>query len=622
MHVQTWLSDHLGIPMKLHRCSSALACTALPALALLLGGCGAASVSTANVQGAALAGHVFGGQQPVAGAAISLYAAGLTGTGTGATSLLTSSVRTDAFGDFSITGDYTCPSAATQVYIVARGGNPGLSGRVDNAASVMMAPLGDCGNLSPSTFITINEVTTAASAWALQQFAPATVASGAIFGASSTNATGLRNAFLVANNLVNVANGLAGGAGLPSGAALEADKLYTLADVLSVCINSNGGATCNPLFAASTITTAPTNTLDAALSIVRNPAVNVVAVFNATNAQGPFQPTLVNPPNDWTMTVSYIGGGLYAPTALGVDSTGSVWAANYFGGFASKLSAAGAPASPTGFYDPHLFESYGLAIDAQDSAWITVEESSGAVNSGDGSVTKFSSTGTLLSGSGFTAGGIYYPYAIAADTNGNMWVADFGRSTATLMDTNGNSLAGASGYAPTGLSFPTSVALDNFHNAWFGAQGSSVEVSPNGASSLYTCCRGPAGVALDPSANVWIADYSASSLVQLTAGGTLERTLTGTGGINHPEGVTTDAAGQVWATNYRGNTISGFASGSTPISPATGFGVDPGLSQPFGIAVDASGNLWVSNFALNSLTQFVGLAAPTKTPRLGLPTAP
>ena len=596
-------------------------------LAVLLSGCGAAPVSTAAVGGTALTGHLIGGQQPVVGATLSLYAAGLGGTGTGATSLLTVPVLSGGDGGFSITNDYTCPSASTQVYLVARGGNPGLAGVVNNAALVMMAPLGDCGNLTPSTYITINEVTTAASAWALAQFAPAAVTSGAIFGASATNATGLRNAFLVANNLVNVSTGLAGGANLPPGAALEASKLYTLANILALCINSDGGSACSPLFAAATRSTAPTNTLDAALQIVRNPAANVAGIFNAGNAQGPFQPTLTNPPNDWTMSISYLGGGLFAPTALGIDSTGAIWAADYYGGHASKLSAAGVPAAPNGFADSHLNESYGLAIDGQDSAWITVEERSG-VNSNNGAITKFSSAGALLSGNGFFAGGIYYPYAIAADSNGNMWVADNGRSATTLLDTNGNSLSGANGYSPAGFSFPTSVALDNNHNAWFGVQGSSIRVAPSGAASNpFSCCRGPSGIALDPVGNVWLADYANSALVQLTPTGGLAQTLTtGHGGIYYPESVTTDAAGNVWATNYRGNSISGFTGGgaSVALSPATGFGVDPGLSQPFGIAVDAAGNLWVSNFDMtyNSLTQFVGLAAPTRTPRLGLPIAP
>ncbi len=610
--------------MKLCNASLALALLAVPAV--LLTGCAtdAASTAAATAPGTALTGRVFGGQQPVSGAAISLYAVGTTGLGSAPTSLLTFPVNTNASGAFSITADYTCPSATTQVYIVARGGNPGLTAGMTNPALVMMAPLGDCGNLSPSTFITINEVTTAASAWALAQFAPAT-ASGAAFGATATNATGIRNAFLVANNLVNVATGLAVGASLPTAATLESAKLYTLADVLAVCINSNGGSACNPLFSAATQGFTPTNTLDAALNIVRNPGLNVAAVYNANNAQGPFQPTLTTVPNDWTMSITYTGGGLYAPTALGIDSTGSIWAANYFGGVASKLSASGIPASANGFADSNLYESYGLAIDTADNAWITVEETSGSVNSGDGSITKFSSTGTLLSGSGYTAGGIYYPYAIAADSNGQMWVADFGRSSATLLANDGTSASGTAGYTPTGLSFPTSVALDGSHNAFFGVQGSSVKVTPAGVGTIYTCCKSPAGVALDPAADVWIADYSASAIVELNPTGALTQTLTATGGIQYPESVTTDAGGRVWDTNYRGNTISGFTpsgASATPLSPSTGFGVDAKLSQPFGLAIDSAGNLWVSNFAVNTLTQFVGLATPTKTPRLGLPAKP
>jgi streptogramin lyase len=610
-----------------HVLSFVLASATLLPLAALLSGCGAASVSTAAVEGTALNGRLVGGQQPISGATISLYAAGLGGTGTGATSLLSANVLSGADGGFSISHLYTCPSASTQVYIVARGGNPGLGGSVNNAASVLMAPLGDCGNLTSSTYITINEVTTVASAWALAQFAPAGVASGAMFGASPTNATGLRNAFLVASNLVNVSTGLAGGATLPAGAALESTKLYTLADVLATCINSNGGAACTPLFAASTSTTVPTNTLDAALQIVRHPGANISAVYNAANPQGPFQPTLTATPNDWTMSISYIGGGLYEPTALGIDSTGSIWAANYLGGQASKLSATGVPAAANGFQDPTLYESFGLAVDGQDSVWITVEESSGGINSGDGSISKFSSSGALLSGSGFTAGNIYYPYGIAADSNGDIWVADYGHigSSATLLATDGSSLSGTNGFNAQ-LPFPVSVALDGNHNAWFAAEQVAGEVAPNGTSSIFTCCRGPVSVALDPAANVWLADFMASALVQLTPAGTVQQRLQGAGGIRSPQTVTTDAAGNLWATNFRGGSISGFTAGASAaaLSPATGFGVDPGLSEPFGIAIDASGNVWVSNFdpAYNSLTQFVGLAVPTRTPRLGLPAAP
>ena len=173
---------------------------AIALVALALSGCGISALApSSTVPGALLQGRVRGGQQPVSGASIALYAAGSAGDGLGATNLLAPNiVTTDANGDFGITGDYLCPTSTTQVYLVASGGNPGLAPGTDNSALVLMAALGNCGNLTSSTNIMLDEVTTVASAWALAQF----LGSGAIVGSTSTNSIGLSNAFAVANNLV------------------------------------------------------------------------------------------------------------------------------------------------------------------------------------------------------------------------------------------------------------------------------------------------------------------------------------------------------------------------------------------------------------------------------------
>ena len=118
--------------------------------------------------GSSLTGSVHAGQTAVSGATIQLYAAGNTGHGSQATALLPTDVTTGANGKLIF--NYICPSASTLIYLVAIGGNPGLSAGTNNAALAMMAALGACGSLGSSATVFINEVTTVASVFALAQF--------------------------------------------------------------------------------------------------------------------------------------------------------------------------------------------------------------------------------------------------------------------------------------------------------------------------------------------------------------------------------------------------------------------------------------------------------------------
>ncbi len=594
----------------------------LCALTPALSGCGISDLQPAPVQGAAIAGRVRGGQQPVSGAAIQLYAAGLSGGGVGAVDLLAPHVvTTDATGFFTITGDYTCPSATTQVYLVARGGDPGLAAGQTNAALLMMAALGNCGSLTSSTNIVVDEVTTAAAAWALAQF----MGAGAVVGASATNATGLENAFAVAANLADASTGAAPGSALPSGAAMETAKLNTLADVLAGCVNSDGGSACEPLFSAATVAgIAPATTLDAALNIVRNPGTNVGAVFSAAPAQGPFQPSLSAAPNDWTMSITYAGGGLNVPGGVAVDSGGNVAVANYFGGVLSKFSPSGVAAEATGIAGAGLSQSYGVAVDGSDNVWVTNEQSvTAAGNHHQGSVSEFSAAGAELSGYGYTSGGVYYPLAVAADSTGAIWVADYGSSSATLLNDDGSVVSGSGGYAASALPFVSAVALDAGHNAWFAVQGGAARVTAAGAVSSYSCCSGPAGIAVDAAGDVWVADYVASTVVELTSSGSLAHHTTINGGNGGPQGIAVDGAGNVWAGNYYGNSLVELSGANAAVvSPAQGYGLDAPLSEPYGLAIDASGNVWLSNSGTSTLTEMVGMASPVRTRLMVRPVQP
>jgi streptogramin lyase len=590
---------------------------------LALPGCRLSSPPASVIHhSAALQGHVLGAQQPVSGASILLYAAGTAGPGVGAINLLGSNaVTTDGSGYFSLNGDFECPTVSTQVYVMASGGHPALLSGGSNPALAMMAALGDCGELTSSSSVTIDEATTVAAAWALSQF----IGPGDGVGSASSNATGLANAFAVASNLVDTTTGLAPGAALPQGATTETAKLNTLANALAACVNSSGGAACAPLFAAaSTSETVPANALDAALNIVRHPANHVAAVYAAGALQSSFRPVLGSGPHDWTMSITYGGcapgcGGLNLPGSLAIDSAGNVLVANYFGGVVSKFSPTGVPAAGNGISGVGLHESYGIAIDGLDNVWVTNEQSVTAANNHhDGSISEFSAAGIELSGDGYTGGGVYYPLGVAADANGSIWIADYGSSSATLLAGDGSAISGSSGYGASQLPFASAVAVDASHNAWFAVQGGAVRVTAAGAVSSYACCEEPDGIAVDGLGDVWIADYTGSAVVELSpSGSVLHRTLllNGNGG---PQGIAIDGAGEVWAANFYGNSLVEL-DGTTAavLSASLGYGLDAPIDEPYGLAIDASGNLWLSNAGANTLTQIVGLASPVRTPLLG-----
>ena len=132
-----------------------------------------------------------------------LYAVGLPATGggygTGQRSMLTATVQTVTGGNFSITGDYTC-DAGDYVYLTSVGGtsttvNGMPSG--NNSAAALMAALGPCSGLSSSTFITLNEATTVAAVFAMQQFMAVTwgTANTTVVGAPSSNVMGFAECF-------------------------------------------------------------------------------------------------------------------------------------------------------------------------------------------------------------------------------------------------------------------------------------------------------------------------------------------------------------------------------------------------------------------------------------------
>lgn len=599
-----------------------------------LTGCGGSNTTTPppppppTGSGVTFSGKAMAGTKPVAGAAVQFYAAGTTGNGSAATSLLSAALTTDANGAFTVPAGYSCPAATSQLYLVVNGGSVGSAAA--NSGITLASVLGTCGQLTATSQFVVNEVTTTATVWALSQFLTTSVN----LGASATNAQGLANAVATAINLANPTTGTSPGAAFPANGTSPAPKINAIANLLNACTAATSSTPCNQLFTGTTPrgAAAPSNTFAAALNLTRNPGSNVAALYTQSTTSTAFSPVLGKAPADWTLFINYTGGGMNEPGALSVDAIGNIWVASYFG-VVSEFSPTGTPLFPSGITSGGLQHSYGLAIDAQNNVWIPNEDTASSVNNSIGSVTVLNSAGQPVSGaSGYSTGGLNYPIAVAIDTNATTWVVNYGNSSLTLLSSTGQPLSGATGYASPLFQFPVAVSVDASHNAWIAnsAAATLTKVSPDGKQfTNYSCCNGPVAVALDQGGNVWAANYMGDSISELSSAGTvISNGYTG-GGLAHPEALAIDGSGNVWVANFKGPSITELAGANSSVpgqilSPAAGFAPDANLIQAFNIAADASGNLWVTNsgYQINILTEFIGLASPVKTPLLGLPKAP
>jgi streptogramin lyase len=600
-----------------HRLVTAALAFASVAFAGLLSGCatGGSGVESSTVTPAktVVEGRILGGQQAVSGATLQLYAVG-SSVGGVATPLISSTVTSDAGGNFSITGTYTCPTNA-YVYLTATGGNPGLTGPgINNTSLGLMAALGRCDILKATLpFTLVNEVTTVASVYALAPF----MADYQHIGAPSSNLTGLQNAFGNVNSLVTMATGTSPGAALPATSSVPSAELNTLANILSVCINTDGtGSGCGSLFAAAKSRTGvtPTNTIDAMFNIVANPAANVSTLFGMAPTSPPFQPKLATAPNDWTVAITASGSGLNAPVGIAIDAAGAAWIANSAGTSITNLSAQQTPISGTaGFTNGNLLGPQGIAIDTIGNAWIA--------NSYGSSVVELSPTGNLLSPTGgYTLGGITSPFAIAIDPSNNIWVANYGNGTVSGLSTSGSvaAIAGSPFNAGGSLVMPSGIAIDSASNVWISSTGSnSVSKIGNDGTNLSGVTgfsdgilQAPYGIAIDGNTHAYIAGNGFNEVSILnSAGANVPNGPISGSAISAPAGVAVDGANVVFITN------SQTAGSLSMLTSATAMPIKLGtLNMPVGVAVDSAGSVWTTNSGDNTVSQFIGLATAVRTP--------
>lgn len=652
---------------------------ALTAVALLTTGCAGfnniITPDTVQMTGEGIQGRVHGGQFPITGATVQLWAAGASGYGS-APSALGSSVTTGTGGTFTL-GSYVCPSASTQTYITSSSGNPGLSG--NNTSILLAAPLGDCGNLSGSTYIVINEVTTAATAVALGQFF---VPANDHMGTSSTNSVGLANAFITASNLVDVATGTAVTSASQGTVTItpEAAKLNTIANVLAACVNSDGSGTspcATTLFPDVTPTsgTAPTDTLQAAVYMSQNPTsnnsntspTNLTALYGLQSGTSPFS-GVGSQPTDWTVGILYTDNTtLNDPQNVAADHAGNIWVLNHNGGTSASLTELSPSGNPV--VNVSTINSVAMAalnprneaVDTNGNVWITSSSGSGYIFKYD--VSAPSSSIAFADGRS--------PYGIAIDGSNNVFVTKESSSTSySVEEFLGDSLASTAQvqyavYNPSAVQQPEYAALDTNIDLWMtnGSAASGLETnifqmsSYNGGTSgvctVFPCnvasdsslaetytnmvsasgsvptLDEPWGIAAGPGAVVWTANEVTKTVTEMTS--TTSGTDYGSAtSLNKPQYVAIDGAANVWVTDSSTSPggvteICGSSACTTGtiLSPvnsggsftAIGFS-HAGLVTSEGITLDASGNVWVANNVATTggVFELVGAATPTDSP--------
>jgi mucin-19 len=276
-------------------------------------------------------------------------------------------------------------------------------------------------------------------------------------------------------------------------------------------------------------------------------------------------------------------------------------------------------------------------------------------------------TSGTADGSG-TAARFYWPYGVAADAAGNVYVADTSNNTIRKITPLGEvstlaGLAGASGSADgTGtaarFSGPYGVAVDAAGNLYVAEANHTIrKITTAGAVSTLAGLAGtsgaangsgtdarfnnPKGVAVDAAGNVYVADTNNHTIRQITPAGVVS-TLAGLAGssgstegagtaarFNKPAGVAADASGNIYVAdnvNQAIRKISPLAEVSTlaglagTSGAADGTGTAARFYNPCGVAVDTAGNAYVAdrdNHTIRKITSagvvstLAGLAAPS-----------
>jgi hypothetical protein len=491
--------------MKTCHLPKLLAATLVVALAFASGcsTCCKSNQSSSNSKSSGeIEGHVLIAGQPVAGSTVTLYAAG-----EGAPTKLAQG-KTDAQGEFEM--DAKSAPQDSVVYLVAEGPKDGVA---------LMSLLGT----SWPEKVTVNELTTVASAFCAAQFINGEAVSGKPLSLD-----------IAAGNVPNFVNLKTGGWGEVLINPLNSSMTTTMAtfDTLGSLISAyatvaNDDWRARFVKAATPpVGVAPKNTIEAMADIARVSYAapkELYGLFDEAyplpapdgRRSAPFVPYLVWAPDDFALSLCFSGGGAYSTGRFMFDANGNLWSGmNWLpgsqsgvnkstGGGVGKFAPNGAALSPaiTGFSGMGIDGvGWGTAV-AKDKVWIT---------SFNGKILVLNFDGTPAA----TENDVPFKekllglMGIGIANNGDVWIAD--GSDNQLLFFPGGVLKNGKIVKVEGLVSPFDIVIDDQNRVWVANSSSDTVVrfpadDPSKVETFH-CSIGVRALALDSKGNVWVAN--------------------------------------------------------------------------------------------------------------------